>query len=101
MDAFSDLNGFLKSEGYLAQAYYNLGLQALENNDEAKASEYFNKSHDADEKSDYGMMAGAYLDYYSATEALEAKDYDKAMEYFKASSGAASDFNLINFSLAS
>lgn len=96
VEAFSELNGFLKSEEYLAQAYYNLGLEALEKDDEKKASEYFNKSHDAAEKSQYGMMAGAYLDYYSGTEALNAKEYDKALEYFKTSTNAASDFNLIN-----
>jgi tetratricopeptide (TPR) repeat protein len=93
---FKNLNGFLKSESYLAQAYYNLGLQALTDNDEEKASDYFQKGYDADEKSDYGKMSGAFLDYYSGTAALEEKDYDKAMELFKSSANAASDFNLTN-----
>lgn len=94
--AFSDLNGFLKSEEYLAQAYYNLGLNALAGNDEKTASEYFTKGHDADKDSDYGKMSGAFLDYYKGTEALNNKEYDKAMGLLKASADAASDFNLTN-----
>lgn len=94
--AFNNLNGFLKSESYLAQAYYNLGLQALTNNDEKTASDYFKKGYDADKDSDYGKMSGAFLDYYAGEEALEQEDYDTAMELLKSSTNAASDFNLIN-----
>ena len=94
--AFTKLNGFLKSEEYLAQCYYNLGLKSVNDGDEKKALEYFNKSFDADKKSDYGVMAGAFLDYYAGTEALEKKDYDKALKLFESSTNAASDFNLMN-----
>lgn len=92
---FEQLNGFLKSEEYLAQAYYNLGLSALEK-DENTAKDYFTKSYEADKDSQHGAMAGAYLDYYKGVETLEAKKYDEAMELFKSSANAASDFNLIN-----
>ncbi len=94
--AFQKLNGFLSSEGYLAQAYYNLGLNELSNGDEEKASDYFSKSNEADEDSDYGIMAGAFLDYYEGVKALNDEDYDKALELFQSSANAASDFNLIN-----
>lgn len=94
--AFTKLNGFRKSEEYLAQCYYNLGLKSVNDGDEKKALEYFNKSFDADKKSDYGVMAGAFLDYYAGTEALEKKDYDKALKLFESSTNAASDFNLMN-----
>lgn len=92
---FEQLNGFLKSEEYLAQAYYNLGLSALEK-DENTAKDYFTKSYEADKDSQHGAMAGAYLDYYKGVETLEAKKYDEAMELFKSSANVASDFNLIN-----
>lgn len=98
--AFTKLNGFLKSEGYLAQIYYSMGLKALENGDEKTASDYFKKGYDADKDSDYGLMSGAFLDYYAGEEALEQKDYDKAEKLFKSSANAASDFNLINKSSA-
>ena len=94
--SFENLHGFLKSEEYLAQAYYNLGLKALADGDEKGAKEYFNKSFDADDESQYGLMAGAFLDYYKGEEALANKDYDKAYDLFQASADAASDFNLIN-----
>lgn len=93
---FDNLNGFLKSEDYLAQAYYNLGLNALTNGDEPAASDYFKKSYDAEKDSQYGQMAGAFLNYYAGEEALNSGDYDKALKLFKASASAASDFNLIN-----
>lgn len=93
---FDNLNGFLKSEDYLAQAYYNLGLNALTNGDEPAASDYFKKSYDAEKDSQYGQMAGAFLNYYAGEEALNSEDYDKALKLFKASASAASDFNLIN-----
>lgn len=96
VEAFDNLGGFRKSKGFLAEAYYNLGLEALTKNDEKTASDYFTKSHNSDKKSEYGKQAGAFLDYYSAAEALEKKDYDKAKELFTASAKAASDFNLIN-----
>ena len=96
IEAFTNLNGFLKSEGYLAQAYYSLGLNALETGDEKAAADNFKKGHEADKDSDYGLMAGAFLDYYAGIEALGKKDYDKAGELFKSSANAASDFNLIN-----
>ena len=83
--AFKDLGGFRKSKGFLAEAYYNLGLQALNDNDENKASDYFTKSHDADKSSEYGKQAGAFLDYYAATDALDKKDYDKAQQLFTGS----------------
>lgn len=99
--SFEKLNGFLKSESYLAQAYYNLGLQALSGGDEKKASDCFTKGHDADAESDYGKMSGSFLDYYAGSEALEKKDYDKAMQLLKSSANAASDFNLTNKASAS
>ena len=92
---FSTLKGFLKSEAYLSEAYYNLGLQSMEK-DEQTAIDYFKKSHDADKKSQHGIMAGAFLDYYDGVAALDSKEYDKSMELFKASANAASDFNLVN-----
>lgn len=92
---FSSLKGFLKSEEYLAEAYYNLGLEALEK-DEESAKDYFTKSNKADKDSQHGSMAGAFLDYYEGVAYLNEKDYDKAMEVFKSSANAASDFNLIN-----
>lgn len=92
---FTGLKGFLKSEKYLSEAYYNLGLEALEK-DENKAIEYFKKSNQADKESQHGVMAGAFLDYYDGVKALDAKEYDKAMELFKTSANAASDFNLVN-----
>lgn len=94
--AFGELNGFLKSEEYLAQAYYNLGLEQVTGGNEEKAADYFQKGHDADEESTYGKMCGAFLDYYAGAEALQSEEYDKAMELFKSSANAASDFNLIN-----
>lgn len=93
---FKELKGFLKSKGYLAEAYYNLGLNELSNDNENNASDYFKKSNDADDDSQYGIMAGSFLDYYSGVEALNNKDYDSAMKFFKSSADAASDFNLIN-----
>lgn len=92
---FTGLKGFLKSEKYLSEAYYNLGLEASEK-DENKAIEYFKKSNQADKESQHGVMAGAFLDYYDGVTALDAKEYDRAMELFKTSANAASDFNLVN-----
>lgn len=92
---FSKLKGFLKSEDYLAEAYYNLGLGLLEK-DEEKAKDYFEKSNKADKDSQHGAMAGAFLDYYEGESLLEKKEYDQAMELFKSSANAASDFNLVN-----
>ena len=94
--SFSDLDGFLKSEGYLAEAYYNLGLKALDSKDETKAEEYFTKSYKTDKSSEYGKMAGAFVDYYDGNKALESKDYDKAMKLFQNSANVASDFTLVN-----
>lgn len=94
--SFSDLDGFLKSEGYLAEAYYNLGLKALDSKDENKAEEYFTKSYKTDKSSEYGKMAGAFVDYYDGNKALESKDYDKAMKLFQNSANVASDFTLVN-----
>lgn len=93
---FKDLGGFRKSKEFLAEAYYNIGLQALNEKDEDKASDYFKKSNDADKSSEYGKQAGAFLDYYAATDVLDKKDYDKAQQLFTSSAQAASDFNLIN-----
>lgn len=92
---YEKLKGFRKSEEYLAEAYYNLGLAALEE-DEEKAKDYFEKSNKADKESQHGAMAGAFLDYYKATAALEAKNYDEAMSLFKSCANASSDFNLVN-----
>jgi tetratricopeptide (TPR) repeat protein len=94
--AFGKLNGFLKSEEYLAEAYYNLGLEQISNEDNEKAAEYFQKGYDSDENSTHGKMCGAFLDYYAGEDALQEEEYDKAMELFKSSANAASDFNLIN-----
>lgn len=92
---YEKLKGFRKSEEYLAEAYYNLGLAALEK-DEEKAKDYFEKGYKADKESQHGAMAGAFLDYYKATAALEAKKYDEAMNLFKSCANASSDFNLVN-----
>ena len=92
---FTNLKGFLKSEAYLSEAYYNLGLRTLEN-DEKNAIDFFEKSQRADKKSQHGIMSGAFLDYFNGVTALDTKDYDKAMKLFKASANAASDFNLVN-----
>ena len=94
--AFEELNGFMKSEEYLAEANYNLGLAALSDGDEDKAADYFVKGHDADKDSTHGKMSGAFLDYYDGAEALQKEDYEEAMKLFKSSANAASDFNLIN-----
>ncbi len=94
--AFEELNGFMKSEEYLAEANYNLGLAALSDGDEDKAADYFVKGHDADKDSTHGKMAGAFLDYYDGAEALQKENYEEAMKLFKSSANAASDFNLIN-----
>ncbi len=40
---FKDLGGFRKSKEFLAEAYYNIGLQALNEKDEDKASDYFKR----------------------------------------------------------
>lgn len=99
--AYGDLHGFLKSEEYVAQSYYNLGLQALSAGDETKAEEYFGKGYDADKKSNYGIMSGAFLDYYKGEEALDNNDYDTAVKYLELCVNTASDFNLINKASAS
>ncbi len=93
---FEKLHGFRKSEDYIAQCYYQIGLQKLNESDEKKASEYFNKSFDAAPKSDYGVMAGAFLDYYKGVDELASENYDEALKLFTSSANAASDFNLIN-----
>lgn len=90
------LKGFLKSEDYLAQCYYNIGLTQLNAGDEAKASEYFTKAHDVAEKSEYGIMAGSFLDYYAGMEAMEAQNFEEAFKLFEGSANAATDFNLSN-----
>ena len=93
---FEALNGFLKSEDYLAEAYYNLGLKEMTGNNEDNALDYFKKSYNASKKSQHGVMAESFLDYYDGQKALEAKDYDKAMKLFKSSANVAADFNIIN-----
>ena len=93
---FEALNGFLKSEDYLAEAYYNLGLKEMTGNNEDNALDYFKKSYNASKKSQHGIMAESFLDYYDGQKALEAKDYDKAMKLFKSSANVAADFNIIN-----
>lgn len=96
INSFNELNGFLKSEEYLAQAYYNLGLNQLDSEDENKATEYFKKGYNSDKNSRYGKMCGAFLDYYAGATALQSEEYDKAMDLFKSSSNAAADMNLVN-----
>lgn len=93
---FEALKGFLKSEDYLAQCYYNMGLESLNSGDEAKASEHFAKGYEVAEKSQYGIMAGSFIDYYAGVEAMESQKYDEAFKLFEGSANAATDFNLSN-----
>ncbi len=93
---FEDLNGFLKSEDFEAECYYNIGLDYLKKNDEEKAKKNFQKAYDADANSEYGEMANAFLDYYKGEEALKNNQIDDAYKYFKKSSDSASDINLSN-----
>ncbi len=93
---FEALKGFLKSEDYLAQCYYNIGLASLNEGDEEKAIEYFRKSHSTNAKAKYGIMTGAFLDYYAGMEAMEAGKYGEAFKLFEGSANAATDFNLSN-----
>lgn len=95
-EKFDALNGFRDSEDYLAQCYYNLGLEQLANQDEEAAKKYFNQSVDSSKDSDYGVMAGAFVRYYEGVNYLEQQDYEKALECFTDSVNTASDFNLIN-----
>ncbi len=93
---FSDLNGFLKSEDFAAECYYNIGLDYLNKGDEEKAKANFQKAYDADANSEYGEMASSFLDYYKGEEALKNNQIDDAYKYFKKSVDAASDINLSN-----
>ena len=93
---FADLNGFLKSEDFEAECYYNIGLDFLKKGDEEKAKKNFQKAYDADANSEYGEMANSFLDYYRGEEALKNNKIDDALKYFKKSVDAASDINLSN-----
>ena len=93
---FKDLNGFLKSEDFEAECYYNIGLDFLNKGDEEKAKSNFQKAYDADANSEYGEMANSFLDYYKGEEALKNNQIDDAYKYFKKSVDAASDINLSN-----
>ena len=93
---FDALDGFRKSEDYLAESYYNIGLFYIDKNDETTAKSYFKKSYKASSDSDFGKMAGAFLDYYKGEEALKNNDLEKALKLYSSSADAASDFNLIN-----
>ncbi len=93
---FDDLNGFLKSEDYEAECYYNIGLDYLKKNDEEKAKKNFQKAYDADSNSEYGEVANSFLDYYRGEEALKENKIDDAYNYFKKSADSASDINLAN-----
>ena len=93
---FEDLNGFLKSEDFEAECYYNIGLDYLKKGDEEKAKKNFQKAYDADASSEYGEVASSFLDYYKGEEALKNNQIDDAYKYFKKSSEAASDINLAN-----
>ena len=93
---FSDLNGFLKSEDFEAECYYNIGLDFLNKGNEEKAKESFQKAYDADANSEYGEMANSFLDYYKGEEAVKENKIEDAYKYFKKSVDAASDINLSN-----
>ena len=93
---FDSLNGFLKSEDYEAECYYNIGLKWLAQNNEDKAKENFKKAYDADSSSEYGEMANSFLEYYRGQEALNENKIEDAYKYFKKSVDAASDIKLSN-----
>ncbi len=93
---FASLKGFRKSEDYEAESYYNVGLYFIANKNEIQAKDYFNKSYKAAADSDFGKMAGAFLDYYKGEEALKNNDIENALKLFSKSADAASDFDLIN-----
>lgn len=93
---FESLKGFLKSEDYLAQCYYNIGLNYITEADEKTASNYFTKAHEVAADSEFGIMAGSFLDYYAGVEAMSAGDYEGAFKLFEGSANAATDFNLSN-----
>ena len=93
---FDDLNGFLKSEDYEAECYYNIGVDYLKKGDEEKAKKNFQKAYDADSNSEYGEVANSFLDYYRGEEALKENKIDDAYNYFKKSADSASDINLAN-----
>ncbi|MBP5772457.1 MAG: hypothetical protein J6W35_00055 [Eubacterium sp.] len=93
---FDDLNGFLKSEDFEAECYYNIGLDYLKKDNEEQAKKNFQKAYDADSNSEYGEMANSFLDYYKGEEALKNNKIDDAYNYFKKSVDAASDINLSN-----
>ena len=92
------MEGFLQSAGYLAEAYYSLGLKALDSKDENKAeARYFTKSYKTDKSSEYGKMAGAFVDYYDGKiRHLKAKITTRRMKLFQNSANVASDFTLVN-----
>ena len=93
---FNDLNGFLKSEDFEAECYYNIGLDFLKKGNEEQAKKSFQKAYDADASSEYGEMASSFLDYYKGEEALQNNQIEDAYKYFKKSTDAASDINLSN-----
>ena len=93
---FGELNGFLKSEDYEAECYYNIGLAFLDKGDEASAKSSFQKAYDADPSSAYGEMASAFLDYYKGEAALNNNKIDDAYKYFKKSLDESQDVSLSN-----
>ncbi|MBR2213113.1 MAG: tetratricopeptide repeat protein [Eubacterium sp.] len=93
---FDELNGFLKSEDYEAECYYNIGVAYLKKGDEVNAKKNFQKAYDADPNSDYGETASSFLDYYKGEEALKNNQINDAYKYFKKSADSASDINLAN-----
>lgn len=94
-ESFEALNGFMNSEEYLAQAYYNIGLDYYNKEEEKKAQEYFKKSRESDAQCDDGKKAGAYVDYYAGMEALNNKQYADAVKLFR-SCMDASVYALVN-----
>lgn len=94
--SFDDLNGFLKSEDYEAECYYNIGVDYLKKGNEEQAKKNFQKAYDADSNSEYGEVANSFLDYYRGEEALADNKIDDAYNYFKKSADSASDINLAN-----
>ncbi len=96
VDIFSGMNGFRKSEDYLAEAYYNLGLKAFDAKNTKKAKENFTNGVNSSSSSEFGKMCQAYLDYYKGEDMFEQKKYDEAQKLFEKSADAATDYTLIN-----
>ncbi|MCR5736656.1 MAG: hypothetical protein K6G64_03300 [Eubacterium sp.] len=91
-----NLHGFKDSETYLAASYYNIAKEAYEKGDTAKAKTNFEKSFEADEKSDEGQWSKAYLNYFDGVEAMEKEDYENAQKLLQKSKDSIGDYNLVN-----